>query len=87
MKLLIGQTITNIMPGFDFKRNVGFPGKIVDNPFLDMCRSQIDVAFSCDSKRVAEEMPGFHWITAYGDYMKEYGYAINKPGIKFEVLT
>lgn len=87
VEMLVGQTVTNIMPDFEFKRNVGLLGKIVDNPFLDICRSQIDVAFSCNSKKVAEEMPGFHWITAYGDYMKEYGYAINKLGIKFEVLT
>lgn len=87
VEMLVGQPVTNIMPDFEFKRNVGLPGKIADNPFLDICRSQIDVAFSCDSNKVAREMQGFHWMTAYGDYMKEYGYAINKLGIQFEVLT
>ena len=52
--MLIGQTVTNIMPDFAFKRNVGLLGKIVDNPFLDICRSQIDISFDCDSKLVAE---------------------------------
>lgn len=48
--------------------------------------SQIDISFDCDSKKVAEQMPGFHWITAYGDYMRETGYALNKIGIQFEHL-
>jgi hypothetical protein len=64
VEMLVGQPVTNIMPDFEFKRNVGLPGKIADNPFLDICRSQIDVAFSCDSNKVAKEMQGFHWMTA-----------------------
>ena len=87
VEMLIGQTVTNIMPDFAFKRNVGLLGKIVDNPFLDICRSQIDIHFECDSKMVAEQMPGFHWITVYGDYIKESGYALNKIGINFENLV
>jgi hypothetical protein len=86
VEMLKGQTVTNILPDFAFERNVGLLGKIVDNPFHDICRSQIDVSFDCDSKKVAEQMPGFHWITVYGDYMKEAGYALNKIGIKFENL-
>jgi hypothetical protein len=86
VEMLIGQTVTNIMPDFAFNRNIGLSGKIIDNPFLDICRSQIDISFDCDSKKVAEQMPGFHWITAYGDYMRETGYALNKIGIQFEHL-
>ncbi len=86
VEMLVGQTVTNIVPDFEFKRNVGLTGVIADNPFLDICRSQIDVKFSCDSRKVAEEMPGFHWITAYGDYMKETGYALGKIGIELENL-
>ncbi len=86
VEMLLGQTVTNIMPDFAFKRNVGLTGKIIDNPFLDICRSQIDVSFTCDSKQVAEQMPGFHWITVYGNYMKESGYALKKIGIDFENL-
>ncbi|MCX6256267.1 MAG: sugar isomerase [Bacteroidia bacterium] len=87
VEMLIGQTVTNIIPDFAFKRNVGLLGKIVDNPFLDICRSQIDIRFSCDSKLVAEQMPGFHWMTVYGDYLKESGYALKKIGINFEILV
>ena len=86
VEMLIGQTVTNIMPDFAFKKNVGLLGKIVDNPFLDICRSQIDISFECESKLVAEQMPGFHWVTVYGNYMKESGYALKKIGINFENL-
>jgi hypothetical protein len=75
------------MPDYAFKRNVGLLGKIIDNPSMDICRSQIDISFSCYSKTVAEQMPGFHWMTVYGDYLKEAGYALNKLGIKLEILT
>ncbi len=45
VEMLVGQTVTNIMPDFAFERNVGLAGKIVDNPMLDICRSQIDISF------------------------------------------
>lgn len=86
VEMQIGQTVTNIMPDFAFKKNVGLKGKITDNPFMPICRSQIDVSFECNSKLVAEKMPGFHWITVYGDYMKESAYALKKIGIDFENL-
>ena len=87
VEMLLGQTVTNVMPDFAFKRYAGLPGKIVENPFMDICRSQIDVSYDCDSVKVAEKMPGFHWITVYGDYMKETGYALKKIGIGFEKLA
>jgi len=86
VEMLTGQTVTNIMPDFAFNRNVGLTGKIIDNPMLDICRSQIDISFSCDSRKVAELMPGFHWITVYGDYMKEAHYALKKIGIELEAI-
>lgn len=87
VQMRLGQTVTNIMPDFSFERNVGLAGTIVDNPMLDICRSQIDVRFECDSLKVAEQMPGFHWITTYGDYLKEATYAMNKIGIRLDILT
>jgi L-fucose isomerase-like protein len=82
-----GQVTTNIIPDFLVKRWVGLKGPIVDVPFMDICRSQIDISFTCDSKLLAERMPGFHWMTCYGDYMKEIGYACKKLGIQWEDLT
>jgi len=86
VEMHVGQTVTNIMPDFAFKLYTGLPGKIVDNPMLDICRSQIDIGFECDSRIVAEKMHGFHWITVYGDYLREMDYALKKIGIKFENL-
>jgi hypothetical protein len=82
-----GHMTTNIIPDFLIKRWVGIKGPIVDVPFLDICRCQIDISFKCDSKLLAEKMPGFHWMTGYGDYMKEIGYACKKLGIQWEDLT
>ena len=82
-----GQLITNIVPDFNIKRWVGLAGEIVDAPFMDVCRSQIDIRFACDSKTLAERMPGFHWMVCYGDYLREVGYACKKVGIELENLT
>ena len=35
---------------------------------------------------LAERMPGFHWMTFYGDYLRETGYALKKIPIEWEVL-
>jgi hypothetical protein len=31
-------------------------------------------------------MPGFHWMTCYGDYIRETAYALKKIGIASENL-
>lgn len=81
-----GQMTTNILPDFKAERWVGLLGEIVDAPFLDICRDQIDIRYQCDSLRLAQRMPGFHWMTGYGDYSKELGYALKRVGIQWEVL-
>jgi len=81
-----GQIVTNIIPDFLAQRWVGLLGEIIDAPFMDICRSQIDISFKCDSLKLAERMPGFHWMTGYGDYMREVGYSLKKVGIKWETL-
>ena len=82
-----GQTITNIIPDFKLERWVGLLGEIVDAPFMDVCRSQIDIRYTCDDLKLAERMPGFHWMTGYGDYMREIGYALKKVDIEWDVLA
>ena len=82
-----GQVVTNIIPDFELKRWVGLRGEIIDAPFMDICRSQIDISFTCCSQKLAERMPGFHWMTGYGDYLRELAYACKKVGIAFEDLT
>jgi hypothetical protein len=31
-------------------------------------------------------MPGFHWMTSYGNYLREIGYALKRVPIQWEVL-
>ena len=81
-----GQTLTNIIPDFKSKRWVGLKGEIVDVPFLPICRSQIDIRFSCESHILAQRMPGFHWMTGYGDYLRETGYALRRVNISWDLL-
>ncbi|MCK4814284.1 sugar isomerase, partial [bacterium] len=87
VEMSIGQTVTNIIPNFEVSQYKGLLGKIADNPFMDICRSQIDINFDCYSRTLAENMPGFHWITCYGDFHREIGYALKRIGIKWDLLT
>jgi hypothetical protein len=81
-----GQALTNIVPDFASRRWLGLKGEIVEAPFLPICRSQIDIRFSCDSLTLAQRLPGFHWMTGYGDYIRETGYALRRVGIAWDVL-
>ena len=87
VEMRIGQKVTNIIPDFSFKRWVGFEGEIVATPFLPICRSQIDVGFRADAYALASAMRGFHWMTCYGDWRKEVGYALSKVGIEWVDMT
>ncbi|MGB9606572.1 MAG: sugar isomerase, partial [Bryobacteraceae bacterium] len=77
-----GTVVTNLIPDFSFRRWLGFKGQILDVPFLDICRSQVDVSIQGYTARLVREMRGFHWMTCYGDYLKETGYALAKLGIE-----
>jgi len=81
-----GQTVTNIVGDFKAERWMGLRGEIVEAPFLPICRCQIDIRFQCDSLKLAQQMPGFHWMTCYGDYLKEVGYALKRTPIQWENL-
>lgn len=81
-----GRLVTNIAPDFASKRWLGLRGEIVEAPFLPICRSQIDVRFKCDDRTLAKRMPGFHWMTAYGDYTRELPYALRRVGIAWDFL-
>ncbi|MGM0485245.1 MAG: twin-arginine translocation signal domain-containing protein [Planctomycetota bacterium] len=82
-----GQLLTNIAPDFKSECWMGLLGKIVDAPFLPICRDQIDVEYEVPDQLVAERMPGFHWMTCYGDYTKEIGYALRRVGISWDNLS
>lgn len=82
-----GQVVTNIAPDFKSERWMGLVGKVDDSPFLPICRDQIDVRYDVPDRLVAERTPGFHWMTGYGDYRKEIGYAIRRVGIQWDPLN
>jgi hypothetical protein len=77
-----GQTVTVIDPDFHGKRWLVFRGKIVDTPFLPICRSQMEVQIEGDWRKLVREMVGFHWVVAYGDFVSEVCYALKKVGIE-----
>ena len=83
VEMKLGQAVTNLVPDFASRKWVGFDGTIVGNPFLDICRSQIDVRVEGDCTALLEEMKGFHWMTSYGSYLRETGYALKKVGVDF----
>jgi len=78
-----GQTLTVINPDFAEKRWMGFRGKVLETPFMPICRSQVDAAIEGDWQRLLEGMRGFHWMACYGDFRKEVGYALRKAGIEW----
>ena len=61
-----GQEVTMVVPDFECRKWVGAKGTIEGNPFLDICRSQIDVAIDGDWNKLVEDMRGFHWMVVYG---------------------
>lgn len=82
-----GQVLTNVAPDFVSERWMGLLGTIQDTPFLPICRNQIDLAYDPPDYLVAERMRGFHWMTCYGDVMREVGYAIRRVGIAWDDLN
>jgi hypothetical protein len=82
-----GQIITIVAPSFDSKKWIGYRAKIIDHPFYDICRSQIDIEIDGDWKKLIEDKQGFHTMISYGDYLREVGYAIRKVGIQWQDLT
>jgi hypothetical protein len=81
-----GQHVTTLDPDFNFKRWVAFEGEIAGAPFLPICRSQIDVAFKGSNDTLVKDMKGFHWMTCYGSYVRESGYALKRIGIELQIV-
>jgi hypothetical protein len=82
VEMRLGQRCTNLVPDFASKKWVGFDGTIVANPFLDICRSQVDVRIHGDDAALLRDMKGFHWMMSYGSYLPECGYALKKVGVE-----
>jgi len=78
-----GQEVTFINPEYSTPRWLGFKGIVKSNPSYEICRSQQDVEIRGDWRKLLEEARDSHWMMAYGDYLKELGYASRKIGIKW----
>jgi hypothetical protein len=81
VEMAIGRKVTNLIPDFSNRKWVGFEAEITANPFMPICRSQIDVAYKGDTEKLLENMGGFHWMTSYGEHVDEARYALSKLGI------
>jgi hypothetical protein len=86
VKAPLGTVTTHIAAGFKSERWAGLKGKIVDVPYRPICRTQFDIQYTIPDKLLADRMPGFHWMTCYGDYRKEIGYALRRVGITWDNL-
>ncbi len=75
-----GQTVTVVIPNLRCTKWQGFRGTILASPAFPACRSQIEIAIDGDWRRLVAEMEGFHTQIAYGDYLREIGYALKKLG-------
>jgi hypothetical protein len=82
-----GQQVTVINPDFAGRRWLGFEGEILDAPFYEICRSQLDIAPRANDEQLAEEIRGFHWMVAYGSYLREVGYALRKTQLDWLSLV
>ena len=82
-----GQEVTFIDPEYATGRWVGMKGAVEGNPFLDICRSQQDVRIHGNWKRLMDEARDSHWMMAYGDYLKEIGYAAPRIGITWDNIS
>jgi L-fucose isomerase-like protein len=82
----IGTMTTHLVPAFNGKRWIGFKGTICNVPFRQICRTQFDLRYEFPDSLLAERMPGFHWMTSFGDYRREVGYALRRVGIEWDNL-
>lgn len=82
-----GQQVTMLNPDFGGRRWLGVSGQILETPFYEMCRTHLDVAVNCNVERLAEEIRGFHWMVAYGNHLREVGYAVKKAGLDWLTLA
>lgn len=82
-----GQQVTFLNPEYAVGRWLGFRGRVQSNPFYDICRSQQDVAIDGKWRQLIREVRDSHWVMAYGDYLREAGYAARKLGLVWENIS
>jgi hypothetical protein len=83
----IGQQLSFINPEYAVGRWVGLRGEVLDNPFLQICRSQQDVKVEGDWKKLLSEVRDSHWLMVYGDKLRDIGYAAQRIGIQWDNIS
>ena len=83
----IGQVVSFIDPEYDYGRWVGMRGTVEDNPSLSICRSQQEVKIEGNWRQLQKEVRDSHWIMAYGDHLKEIGYAAPRLGVTWDNIS
>ena len=83
VEMTVGQEVTFIDPEYASGRWVGFKGIIRSNPSYEICRTQQDVEIQGDWKQLIKEVRDSHWMMAYGDHLREIGYASKKIGVNW----
>lgn len=84
VEMPIGQQVTCISPEYATGRWVGLKGTVESNPFYEICRSQQDIKVSGNWRKLLNEVRDSHWMMAYGDYLREIGYAADYLGITWD---
>ena len=87
VEMPVGQELTFLNPEYSTGRWLGFRGEVIRNPYYEICRSQQDVRIIGDWKKLKSEARDSHWISAYGDYLNEAGYAARKLGLTWENIS
>ena len=87
IEMPIGQTVSAISPEYASGRWVGIRGIVRDNPCFAICRSQQDVEIQGQWKRLIAETRDSHWMMAYGDFLREIGYAARKIGVNWDDIS
>jgi len=87
VEMALEQEVTFIDPEYSTGRWVGIKGIIKRNPCYEICRTQQDVEIQGDWKKLRGEARDSHWMMAYGDHLKEIGYAARKIGIQWEDIS
>ncbi|MGB9606603.1 MAG: sugar isomerase, partial [Bryobacteraceae bacterium] len=82
-----GQAVTFLNPEYATCRWIGMRGVITGNPFYEICRSQQDVRILGEWRRLLDEVRDSHWVMAYGDWLREAGYAAPRIGVRWEAIS
>ena len=87
VEMPLGQQLSFINPEYAVGRWVGLRGEVVDNPFLEICRSQQDVRVEGDWEKLMHEVRDSHWLMVYGDKLREIGYGAQRMGLIWDNIS